>query len=105
MKFNQKFFERTGVLNITVSDYLKEAQEKFSQLLVDNIENGFNYINPNVITIIVSEERFAEFLRENPDFHNDGDTTEFNWSLLNVDETQFDITVYHVENEFFLLCA
>lgn len=105
MKFNQAFFESTGILNITVSDYLKEAQEVFSKVLLANIENGCNYINPDVFTIIVSEQRFAEFLRENPDFHNDGDTTEFNWSLLNVDETQFDITVYHVENEFFLLCA
>ena len=32
MKFDQAFFENTGILNITVSDYLREAQEVFSQV-------------------------------------------------------------------------
>ena len=54
--------------------------------------------------MIVDDETFHQFLQDNPDFHNNGDTAEFNWIALGIEEVNCDIIVYRVEDEFFLLC-
>lgn len=104
MEINQTFLDNMGIRNISLSDYTKEAQDAFANCLIAGIENGFNIVTPNVTTMIVDDETFSQFLRDNPDFHNNGDTAEFNWFALGIKEVNCDIIVYRVEDEFFLLC-
>lgn len=104
MEINQALLDNIGVRNVSLSDYTKEAQDAFADTLLAGIENGFTIVTPNVTTIIVDDERFRQFLQDNPDFYNLGDTAEFNWSALGIEEVNCDIIVYRVEDEFFLLC-
>ena len=104
MEFNQTFLNDIGVINVSLSEYAREAQDMFANILLASVENGSNIIIPNVTTIIVDDERFRQFLQDNPDFYSLGDTAEFNWSALGIEEVNCDIIVYRVEDEFFLLC-
>ena len=104
MEINQTLLNNIGVRNISLSDYTREAQDAFANCLIAGIENGFNIVTPNVTTMIVDDETFHQFLQDNPDFHNNGDTAEFNWIALGIEEVNCDIIVYRVEDEFFLLC-
>lgn len=104
MEFNQTFLNDIGVINVSLSEYVKEAQDMFADIFLASVENGSNIITPNVTTIIVDDERFRQFLQDNPDFYSLGDTAEFNWSALGIEEVNCDIIVYRVEDEFFLLC-
>lgn len=104
MEFNQTFLDNIGVRNVSLSDYTKEAQDAFASCLITDIENGSTVVTPNVTTMIVDDETFSQFLQDNPDFHNNGDTAEFNWFALGIEEVNCDIIVYRVEDEFFLLC-
>lgn len=104
MEINQTLLDNIGVRNISLSDYTREAQDAFANCLIAGIENGFNIVTPNVTNMIVDDETFHQFLQDNPDFHNNGDTAEFNWSALGIKEINCDIIVYRVEDEFFLLC-
>lgn len=104
MKINQTLLDNICVRNVSLSDYTKEAQDAFASCLIAGIENGSTVVTPNVTTMIVDDETFSQFLQDNPDFHNNGDTAEFNWFALGIEEVNCDIIVYRVEDEFFLLC-
>lgn len=95
MNFN---FEELGIETVEY-EHFRDILTGYVQICVDqNYENNQqDLLHPFEARRITNEE-FSQFLKDNPDFHNESDSNEFNFIALNI-SLPSDVYFYNVKSD------
>jgi hypothetical protein len=95
MNFN---FEELGIETVEYERF-RDILTGYVQICVDqNYENNQQDLLRFFEARRITDEKFSQFLKDNPDFHNESDSNKFDFIALNI-SLPSDVYFYNVKSD------